>query len=270
LYDRLAELERDGPLVIIDLHTTSGPSDPFVCFGDTLENRRLGLSLPITAILGLEEVIDGAMLGYYTDRGHTAISIETGQHRDPESVIRHEAAIWLCLSAVGAIARSDDPDYEGRRSLLAASSRGRPRVVDVRYRHVVRPEDEFVMDPGYRSFDPVASGRIVARDRRGPVRAPISGLMLMPRYQGQGEDGFFLVRRVAPFWLTVSSALRQIHAENVVSRLPGVTREDHRLESLIVDTSVARYLPVELMHLCGYRRTRRSEGSRQYWKKRDR
>ena len=57
---------------------------------------------------------------------------------------------------------------------------------------------------GFAGFDPIEAEQIIARDRRGPVRAPETGLLLMPRYQGQGEDGFFVVREVActPPWST--------------------------------------------------------------------
>lgn len=258
LFDALSELERHGPMHVLDLHTTSGPSEPFACFGDTLRNRHLALTLPIPSILGLEEIIDGAMLGYLTERGHAAISVEAGEHDEPETVARHEAAIWLFLVAAGALSASDVPSLAAHRSRLEQAATRGHRVVEVRHRHVVLPDDEFVMKPGYSSFDAVDEGDVVASDRHGPVRAPMAGLMLMPRYQGQGEDGFFLVRPIAPFWLRASSVLRALRASNLVSRLPGVTREgDHRV---IVDPTIARSFAVELMHLCGFRRTHDRDG----------
>jgi succinylglutamate desuccinylase len=227
-----------------------------VCFGDTLKNRELALALPITAILGLEEVIDGAMLGYYADRGHTAISIEAGQHDDPETVARHEAAVWLALVAMGAIDAHDAPSLERRQALLERTADGKPRVVEIRHRHVVRPGDGFAMLPGFASFQPIAAGAVVAHDRSGPIAAPTSGLMLMPRYQGQGEDGYFIAREVAPFWLGVSEALQRLRADAIVSRLPGVERVNGSATELRVDPHVARSYVIELMHLVGYRRGR--------------
>ncbi|MFO0643995.1 MAG: succinylglutamate desuccinylase/aspartoacylase family protein [Polyangiaceae bacterium] len=256
LFDALTALERQGPLTLLDLHTTSGKSSPFVCFGDTLKNRELALALPMTAILGLEEVIDGAMLGYYADRGHTAISIEAGQHDDPETVDRHEAAVWLALVAMGSIDAHDAPSLERRQALLERSSDGRPRVVEIRHRHVVRPGDGFAMLPGFASFQPLDAGTLVAHDRGGPIVAPTGGLMLMPRYQGQGEDGYFIAREVAPFWLGVSEALQRLRADALVSRLPGVERVNGSATELRVDPKVARTYLVELMHLVGYRRSR--------------
>jgi succinylglutamate desuccinylase len=43
----------------------------------------------------------------------------------------------------------------------------------------------------------VAAGTLLARDDGGEIRAPFDGLLLMPLYQAQGSDGFFLGREVA-------------------------------------------------------------------------
>ena len=259
LADAIGELEKSGPLAILDLHTTSGASPPFVCFGDTLENRRVARALPMTAILGLEEIIDGAMLGYYADRGHVAISVEAGQHRDRRTIARHEATVWVALTALGALREDEVPELDAHRTLLAEASKGQPAVVEIRHRHVVLPGDDFRMLPGFTSFQEIREGEVVAHDRSGPVRAPLAGMMLMPRYQGQGEDGYFLVRETRPFWLWVSEKLRLANAERVVARMPGVAPED-ALNRLTVDPKVARAFVVDLMHLCGYRRGRDQAG----------
>jgi succinylglutamate desuccinylase len=50
------------------------------------------------------------------------------------------------------------------------------------------------MLPGFRSFQRIEAGEILATDGKGEVRSPETGLLLLPLYQPQGEDGFFLVR----------------------------------------------------------------------------
>lgn len=250
------EHQRSGPMVFLDLHTTSGPSEPFVCFGDTLVNRRLALALPITAILGLEEVIDGAMLGYWTDRGHAAIAVEAGRHDDAESIERHEAAIWLCLASVGAFGSDQIPDLERHAARLQRASAGVPRLLEVRHRHEVGPDDAFEMLAGFRSFQPVARGQPVARDRNGPITATESGLMLMPRYQGQGEDGFFLVRKVARFWLGISAGLRRGRVARLLPLVPGIARHASEPDCFMVKSQALSFFTIGLLHLCGYRRKR--------------
>ena len=258
IYD--VERTRRGRLIVVDLHTTSGASAPFVCFGDTLANRRFARALPATAILGLEEVIDGAMAGYWTDRGHIGISVESGQHRDPHSVELHVSAIWQLLVGAGSLRAADVPELEQHRARLAAASVGQVAVVEVLHRHVVVPGDGFEMMPGFVSFTPVERGHLVARDAQGEIQTPAAGLILMPRYQSQGEDGYFIVREVRPFWLSVSEWLRRAGAPRLLPHLPGVRRDPERPGHLIVDPSIARAHLADVMHLCGFRRRHSRDG----------
>jgi hypothetical protein len=108
-------LVRGGPpIVFLDLHSTSGPSTPFSCMPDVLRNRGIALAMPIPLVLGLEEVLEGSLLGYLCDMGHIGVAVEGGQHRDPATIDFHEAAIWIALVAAGAL------DIDGCPDLAAA------------------------------------------------------------------------------------------------------------------------------------------------------
>ncbi len=245
-----------GPVVFLDLHTSSADGPPFCCMGDTMPNRHIAFSLPIPVILGLEETIDGAVMEYFNERGLAAIAIEGGRHQHPATVDALEAAIWLVMVAIGAIAADDVPDLEQHRERLGAASRGAPHVVEVRDHHRIRPQDRFRMRPGYQSFDPVSKGDVLADDARGEVVAIENGMVLLPLYQGKGEDGFFLVREVAVFWLVLARWLRRLRLDAIVPVLPGVRRHPDRVDALRVDPRIARWLVRELFHLLGYRRCR--------------
>ena len=41
-----------------------------------------------------------------------------------------------------------------------------------------------------------SSARDIAQDKQGPIEAPEDALLLMPLYQSQGEDGFFLIKKL--------------------------------------------------------------------------
>jgi succinylglutamate desuccinylase len=194
LVDVFVTLERRASrLVVLDLHTTSGPSEPFVCTEAEGPSRAIANALPVVTVLGLERKLEGTMLSWCTARGHIGVSFEAGRHDDPAAGRRHVAAIWRVLLAAGAL---DVEDAVGLETFPAPSANRCGRVVEVRHRHVVEEGDEFEMLGRFQSFDPIDAGQIVARDRRGPVRAPESGLLLMPRYQSSGEDGFFVAREV--------------------------------------------------------------------------
>ncbi len=110
------------------------------------------------------------------------------------------------------------------------------------------------MTPGFSGFQKVEEGEPLARDQHGPVLARESALLIMPLYQEQGEDGFFLVRPVRDLWLKLSAAMRRLRLERHLHRLPGVRRHPERENAFIVDRRVARWLTLELFHLLGFRR----------------
>jgi len=244
-----------GSRFFLDLHTTSSEGPPFAIFDDALGNRPLALALPVPAVLGLEEELAGTLLFRMSARGIASVGLEAGRHTDPDSVDRAEAAVWITLETAGLLAPGVAPEVETGRRLLGASAAGVPHVVEVRYRHRLSADDEFRMAAGFHSFQPVRRGDVLATDRAGAVRAPLSGLLLMPLYQPQGEDGFFLGRPVRPWWLALSATLRRAHADRLLGLLPGVRRDARFADAFAVDRRVARVLVRELFHLLGYRRT---------------
>jgi succinylglutamate desuccinylase len=111
------------------------------------------------------------------------------------------------------------------------------------------------MHAGYKNFDPVRRSEILADDVTGEVRSPEAGLILMPLYQKLGEDGFFIGREVAPFWLWLSGILRQLKVQGLMPLLPGVRRTADP-DTLEINTRVARFFPLQVFHLLGFRRLR--------------
>jgi len=249
-----------GPIVFLDLHTTSAEGIPFAIVADTLLNRRLALSISAPVILGLEEQLDGTTLNYMNDRGYAAVGFEGGQNEAPSSIDHNEAALWTILVATGCLREDCLAQAASARAALAARTRGVPRILEVRYRHAIEPADEFAMVPGYMSFQSVKRGEVLGRDRRGPVRAPENARILLPLYQSQGSDGFFLVREISPRWLQVSALMRRMRMERALPILPGVRRDPKRADTLIIDPKVARWMALDFFHLLGYRRRRSEDG----------
>jgi hypothetical protein len=242
-------------LYFIDLHTTSAHGVPFATIGDTLRNRTFALNFPVTIVLGLEEQLEGTALEYVNNLGAVTMGLEAGQHEAVSSIDHHEAVIWLAMLAAGNLRPQDVLEFDCYQALLEHASGG-ARIVEVRYRHAITPEDEFRMDDGYENFQPVELGQRLATDRRGAVEALETGMVLLPLYQALGDDGFFLGREVKPFWLRLSSILRRLRVPAYVHLLPGVRRDRDDDESLIVNTRIARILPLQIFHLLGFRKRR--------------
>lgn len=248
----------EGEVWLLDLHTTSAQGPPFGVLDDTLANRSFAGLFDVPYVVGLEEELDGTVLSYYVARGLRTFGFESGQHGDPGSVERAEAVVWIALAGIGLVDRDDAGDLDGWRDSLRRSTRSLPAVVEVRYRHAVGSEDGFRMAPGFVNFQPVRAGDVVARDRRGEIRVPQSGRLLMPLYQRQGDDGFFVVREIRPSWMALSGLLRRLRAERFVHWFPGVRRVPGSRDSFVVDRRVARWFALELLHLLGFRRHGRS------------
>jgi succinylglutamate desuccinylase len=245
-----------GPMYFLDLHTSSADGPPFLTVGDTLRNRRFVRCFPLPLILGLEEQVDGALLELLNNQGLVTVGVEAGLHGSERSVDRLEAALWIALVGAGNVRAEHAPDLEPYRRLLREASRGVPPVIEVRHRHAIGDGDGFHMERGYANFRVVRKGELLARDRNGPIRAPESGLILLPLYQGQGDDGFFVSREVRRFWIGMSSLLRRLRLHGVMRFLPGVGRDPDNPLVLIVDTRVARAYPLEIFHLFGFRKVR--------------
>lgn len=256
--DRLLDsvlITAESEVYVLDLHSTSADGTPFATVGDTLRNRSFAQKFPVTILLGIEEQLEGTMLEHLNNAGAVTLGFEGGQHDSPETVENHSALVWLALVNSGILAPGDVPDLEQKRARLAAGKRN-ARVVEVRYREAITAKDDFAMNSGFNNFDPIAKGQVLAKNKRGPIRAVESGMVLMPLYQKLGEDGFFIGRTVAVFWLRLSAILRRLRVQDIVHWLPGVDRDPRNRETLIVNTHLARFFPLQVFHLLGYRRRR--------------
>jgi succinylglutamate desuccinylase len=244
-----------GEVYALDLHSTSAEGVPFATVGDTLRNRAFARKFPVTILLGIEEQLEGTILEYLNNAGAVTLGYEGGQHYAASTVAAHEALVWLALVNAGILEKEDLPDFAKHWETLEAAT-GKPRIVEVRYRHAITEADEFRMQPGFENFQPVRRGDLLAEQKNGAVYASETGMILMPLYQKLGEDGFFLGREVAPFWLWLSGVLRRLKIGNLMHLLPGVKKSASDRDVFEIDTRIARFFPLQIFHLLGFRKRR--------------
>lgn len=242
----------------IDLHTTSAPSVPFIAINDQLDNRGFALNFPVPTVLGIEEYLEGPLLSYLNDFGPVALAFEAGQHDDPESVKTHKAFVYRAMVEAGVLKEAQIPGHDSSvekyQQRLKELGHAHHDFFEVVFRWPLSPGDQFSMNPGYNNLSPIKKGEVLARDKNGEIRAPMSGQIFMPLYQPSGEDGFFIVRRV-PYWaLQLSSGLRKINFDRCLTLLPGVSKSKQYPDALVVNKHVARFLAKQIFHLLGYRR----------------
>jgi succinylglutamate desuccinylase len=261
------------PINVLDLHSTSSRSPAFCCMSDTLVNQSLAFALRVPVIFGLEETIEGTMAGYLSDLGHVCVAFEGGVHGDPQTLSAQVASIWVGLVTAGLLRREDVPRFSEYEEKLATVGKDLPDAVEILYRHAITPGDGFAMKPGYSSFQSLRAGEVVAEDKRGEIRSPASGRMLMPLYQGQGEDGFFVARDLGQTRLQLSRTLRRVQADRVLGLVPGFDRKKARGSagnSLRVRGGLAGEPVKELLRLFGYRRVRQDQDGLVFSRRRQR
>jgi len=246
----------ESEVFALDLHSTSADGVPFATVGDTLRNRKFAQKFPVTILLGIEEQLEGTILEYLNNAGAVTLGYEGGQHYAEKTIKTHEALVWLALVHAGILDKKDLPEFEKHERFLKAAT-GDARIVEIRYRHAITDGNEFKMEPGFDNFQPVKRGELLAQQKSGAVYANENGLILMPLYQKLGEDGFFLGREVAPFWLKISGVLRRLNIARLMRFLPGVRRSTLDDETLEIDTRIARIFPLQIFHLLGFRKRRR-------------
>ncbi len=192
----LDEIESYGPekVVFVDLHTTSAEDGIFSIPIETPESMALGKGLHAPIVDNFSNSLSGTFMQFFNDldlsADRVAISFESGKHDDPLSVNRAVAALVNALRFVGMVRPEDVESHHDE--ILKAYTRHLPKVVRMAYRHPIRPGDGFEMRPGYRNFSSVRKGETLAHDHNGPIVAPLSGYVLMPLYQTQGAEGFFI------------------------------------------------------------------------------
>ncbi len=185
-------------LVVLDLHTTSSYGGIFSIPTDDEESVRIAIELHAPVVKGMLEGIYGTTLHYFNTENMgietVAVTFESGQHNEELSVNRAIAAVTNCMRSIGAVEAAHVENRHDR--ILIEYSQSLPKVTQLLTRHGITEEDEFKMEEGYNNFQTVKKGETLARDKNGKIIAKDDGLILMPLYQQQGEDGFFLVRRL--------------------------------------------------------------------------
>ena len=185
-------------VIVLDLHTTSSFGGIFTITPDDPESLRIAVELHAPVIKGMLNGIKGSTLHYFTrenfDIEMIPVTFESGQHNEDLSINRAIAAITNCMRTIGSVSPEHVENQHDK--LLIEHSKDLPKVSELISKHNISEGDNFTMHPNYKNFQRIQSGEIIAEDKEGPIEAPEDALLLMPLYQTQGEDGFFLIKKL--------------------------------------------------------------------------
>ena len=183
-------------VVILDLHTTSAPRGIFSVPTDMHYSLRYAQGLHCPVILNILDELKGSMIAFYGGKwidNHQLVSLafEAGQHQNPLSITMSVAAMVNCLRAIGNV---HEDDVEGKHDdVLKAYAAGLPEICSIIYKYPVKDATKFEMLPGFEGFQKIYKGQLLAIDEGVEVFCPQDGRILMPLYQKQGHEGFFIL-----------------------------------------------------------------------------
>jgi len=188
------QAEANGPVILADVHTFSAEGWMFAITSSAPRQRKLLSNLQVPLVFGIEESLRGTALGYYQKQGFISFGLEGGQHDNELTEFNTTAALVLLLQAVGCIEKQYVEEIQEFENYLKRHTQKLPVETELVYQHIIEPEDEFRMRPGYKNFQPVKKGEWLASDQNGRIEARCDGYILMPLYQNQGNDGFFIIK----------------------------------------------------------------------------
>lgn len=194
LLDEAIPEKSDPPTILADLHSFSAEGCMFAITAPKDNHTKLLSSLHIPMIFGIEDTLRGTALRYYQDLGHVTFALEGGQHENELTVYNETAALLLLLKEVGCIEKNVIRQLKDFEKHLRKHTLHLPKKVELIYQHMIEDGDDFSMRPGYKNFQTIKKGEWLANDKDGKIYAQCDGFLLMPLYQDQGNDGFFMVQ----------------------------------------------------------------------------
>ncbi len=196
ILDELISQDHHKEKILVDLHATSSEKGNFIIVPESESDHPVVKALHLPVVIDLEQFLEGTLLNYYQHRNVISFAFEGGLIGSREAVELHESGIWEILDASQMISHHDHHEIDHYEKKLKKISSLLPGKVKALHRHWVEKDDEFVMKPGFTNFDLITKGQLVARDKNGPIYAPADGLIFMPLYQEDGNDGYFIVEEI--------------------------------------------------------------------------
>lgn len=246
----------NGPFYFIDLHTTSSRTLPFITINDSIINRKFSQLFPVPIVLGIEEYLNGPLLSYINTLGYVSLGFESGQHEDEHAITCAIAFINLALGYIDAVPEEKIKDFEVYYNLLKLEALNKKDVFEVVHLHSIVNGEKFKMHPNFNSFQNVKKGTPLAVSDGKELIAERDSVIFMPLYQRRGRDGYFLIRKIKPFFLNLSSILRRMKADSLLAILPGISWDTKEKNALRVNLRITKFLAKPIFHLLGYRNRR--------------
>jgi succinylglutamate desuccinylase len=169
---------------LIDLHSASRPTRPFAICDGTADGIALARHTGCHVTYGWDGpgmLMEHVSIGSLVAQGKPALSVECGQHQDPQTP---EAAFEILTRFLGALGVTDHPTAET------------PSPTYRLFGRVVKPTREFALARDFSSFDRLEPGELLGRGEGVAITLEEEAYLLLPTPTAvRGEDLVYLARR---------------------------------------------------------------------------
>lgn len=195
ILDTIKKEENDSytEKILVDLHSTSSDKGNFIVIPKDTSEHPIIRALHLPTVVGFHKYLQGTLLEFFHQRGYLAFAFEGGMMGTKDVYQLHTSGLWEILEKSGSVTHHDHEVEDHYIRKLQKVSSNLPRRVTVKYRHVISKNDGFRMLPGFHNFQPIHKGQLLAYLRDKEIQSPMDGMIFMPLYQPEGEDGFFIV-----------------------------------------------------------------------------
>lgn len=176
----------------IDCHTTSSDSLPYISVQEVGDNDAFAHKFPLHIVRGFSDIVNGSIDKYFSKQKLTGFTFEGGQHEAENTLANQKGMILQALSEVNKL---DLNAFLGNSELIDQFSEEQ-KTYKILYRHGLGDKDEFEMEPGFKNFEKISKGQLLAIQNGKEIRSEWDATIFMPLYQSQGNDGFFIIEQV--------------------------------------------------------------------------
>lgn len=248
-----------GDVFVFDLHTTSSESTPFIMISDTLRNRELSRLVGVPIVLGLLENLMGMFIDATSRCEFPTILFQGGTKGGEDTLTNHMGLIWKMLQHKCELDTSLIPESQASIDQLNsfAFQDREHAFYEILHSHKIKAKEKFEMKPGYLNFQDLKKADVIATVNGKNVKAKRNGQIFMPLYQKRGAEGFYIVRKIAPIWISFSRKLRLFKYHDKLDWFPGVKKINQNPLTYKVDEQITFMWALEIFHLFGYIKVRR-------------
>ncbi|HET7360393.1 MAG TPA: succinylglutamate desuccinylase/aspartoacylase family protein [Salinimicrobium sp.] len=175
----------------IDCHTTSSDSLPYISVQEVGKNDAFAHKFPLYIVRGFSDIVNGSIDKYFSEHNFTGFTFEGGQHTAEATLNNQKAMILLALKEVNAL------DLQAFSNESMKQIFGKQKTFEIIYRHGLQENDDFKMEPGFKNFEKIEKGQLLATQNGEEIRSKWNATIFMPLYQAQGNDGFFVIEDVS-------------------------------------------------------------------------